>query len=124
MKRGYCLVNWCYMCRSGETVTHMFHFDFAHDQWAFVFSMFGVHQVVLWSVVDLLSGWRNWFGKHICLVFNPAMLELDIVRERNHCTFKVIEISVVPLKSYFFSTLFSWSCVLGPSNFDNFVDFH
>ncbi len=89
MKRGYCLVNWCYMCRSGETVTHMFHFDFAHDQWAFVFSMFGVHQVVLWSVVDLLSGWRNWFGKHICLVFNPAMLELDIVRERNHCTFKV-----------------------------------
>ena len=35
---------------------------------AFVFSMFGVHWVILKSVVDLLSGWRNWFGKHSTFV--------------------------------------------------------
>lgn len=51
---------------------------------------------------------------------------MDIVereRERNHRTFEGINVLVVLLKSSCIRTLFEWSGVLGPNNFDNVVDF-
>ena len=66
MRRGYTMVGWCCMCRlDGETVDHLLlHYPGTNELWSFVFCMFHIQWVMPWSVMDLLFGWRNWFGKH------------------------------------------------------------
>ena len=60
------MVGWRCMCHSdGETVDHLLlHCPATNELWSFVFCMFHIQWVMPWSVMDLLFGWRNWFGKH------------------------------------------------------------
>jgi hypothetical protein len=53
------------MCwHNGEIVDNLLlHCDVPYELWSFVFSMFGLQWVMLKSVVGLLFGWRNLFGK-------------------------------------------------------------
>ena len=58
------MAGWCCMCKcSGETVDHLLlHCFVAAEVWSFVFCSFWVSWVFPGRVVDLLFGWRNWFG--------------------------------------------------------------
>ena len=89
------LVGWCCLCRcSGETVDHLLlHCGLARQVWSFVFRSFGVTWELLGRVVELLFGWRNWFGKHSSDVWNlvPSCLMWIIWWERNRQTFEDIE---------------------------------
>jgi hypothetical protein len=60
------MADWCCMCRcSGETVDHLLlHCNVAYELWSFMFHFFGIQWVMAGRVVNLLFGWRNWFGKH------------------------------------------------------------
>jgi hypothetical protein len=60
------MANWCCMCRSsGEIVDHLLlHCSIAFELWSFTFQSFGIQWVPPSRVMDLLFGWRNWFGKH------------------------------------------------------------
>lgn len=66
IKRGFSLVGWCCMCWcSGETMDHLLlQFDVAYVLWSVVFKVFGIHWVFSKTIVGLLFGWKNWFGKH------------------------------------------------------------
>lgn len=55
----------------------------------------------------LISGWRNWLGKHSFVIWNlaPLCLLWAIWRERNRHTFEDGETLVVYLKSSLVKTL-------------------
>jgi hypothetical protein len=65
------------MCRcNGETVAHLLlHCLVASEIWSFVFRLFGVDWVMSGCVLDQVTSWRNWFGKHSSEVWNlmPVM---------------------------------------------------
>jgi hypothetical protein len=86
MRRGYIMAERCCMCCcDGETVDHLLlHCTLAHVLWSFVFTAFGIHWVTPRRVVDLLLGWRNWFGKHHSSIWNlvPSCLMWSVWRER------------------------------------------
>ena len=59
------MVAWCCMCKcSGESVDHLLlHCGVAREVWNFIIRSFGVSWVLPERVMDLLFGWRNWWGK-------------------------------------------------------------
>uniref|UniRef100_A0A2N9HZV7 Thioredoxin domain-containing protein n=1 Tax=Fagus sylvatica TaxID=28930 RepID=A0A2N9HZV7_FAGSY len=54
--------------------------------WNYVFQAFHVQWVLPRSVLDLLFGWRNWFGRHHSHIWN-LVPQVDGVGERNSRTF-------------------------------------
>ena len=94
MRWGYSMTSWCCMCRcrcNGETVDHlMLHCPLAVVLWNFFFWVFDVHWVVSGCVMDMLFGWRNWFGKHYLEVWNlvPLCLMWTIWGEQNQRIFE------------------------------------
>ena len=92
MRRGYTMAGWSCMCRcEGETVDHLLlHCSVVQKLWNFVFASFHIHWVLPRRVVDLLFGWRNWFGKHHSHIWNliPLCLMWTVWRERNSRTFE------------------------------------
>ena len=66
-------------------------------------------------VVDLLFGWRNWFGKHDLGVWNlvPSCLMWTLWTERNRRTFEDKTSSMDQLKGAFVNSLFDWARVWG-----------
>ena len=78
-KIGIILVDYCWLCRcsgkTGKTVDHLIlHCGFAYVMWSYVFGLFGVHWVMSHRLIDLLVGWRNWFGKCSSVMWNLATL--------------------------------------------------
>jgi hypothetical protein len=66
---------WC----SLESVDHLLlHCSAAFDLWCFLFQSFGIQWVVLRTVIDLLFGWWNWFGKHASDVWNLVHYKFDV----------------------------------------------
>jgi hypothetical protein len=54
---GIVVVEWCVMCKHGESVDHiLLHCDLARVVWSCFYSLFGVEWVMPSSVLDLLSG--------------------------------------------------------------------
>jgi hypothetical protein len=111
-------VDWCCMRRcSSKTVDHLFvHCDVAKELWSLVFSMFSVHWLMPKTILELLFGWSNWFGKHgSYLVWNmvPLCLKWKIWRERNSHTFNGVEVSIIELTFSFMRSLFEWSHIMG-----------
>ena len=127
MRRGYAMVNRCCLCCSnGETVDHLLlHCPVAHVVWNFLFRSFHVSWVMPRSVKDLLSGWRNWLGKHRSDIWNlaPHRLMWNIWLERNSRTFEDLLCSTDQLIEKFATSLFSWSRVWGLSIASSVADF-
>ena len=114
---GFWMAGWCCMCRcSGETVDHLLkHCVVAREVWDFVFRSFGVTWVLPGRVKELMSGWRNWFGKNRSEVWNtvPLCLMWTLWQECNHCTFEDIENPIDKIIEVFMDSLFDWSCAQG-----------
>ena len=74
----------------------LLHYPVARELWSFVFLLFGVDSVISGCVLDLVAGWRNWFGKHSSEVWNlaPSCVMWSLWRERNNRTFEDLEHSV------------------------------
>jgi hypothetical protein len=64
------------MCKNNwETEDHLLlHCELATKLWVFVFKTFGIFWVIPASVVVLLLGWQNWFGKHSSEIWNLVPL--------------------------------------------------
>ena len=55
------ILDWCFMCkRNVESVDHhLNHCSIAFDLWYMVFTLFGIHWVMLKMVVELLACWQG-----------------------------------------------------------------
>ena len=78
IKKGQFLVNRCCLCCcDGESVDHLILYcKISHALWCEVFAVFGIQWVMPRSVKSFFFIWRNWFGKHLSIVWNmvPACL--------------------------------------------------
>jgi hypothetical protein len=126
MWRGYSLAGWCCMCRKGwETGDHLLiHCVLASDLWSAVLKSFGVCWVFPNSIMDLLYGWFNSFGKSDSEIWNlvPLCLLWTVWRERNHRTFDDMEHSTSKLVELFFGLLFDWARVGGLTPMNSLAD--
>jgi hypothetical protein len=77
------------------------------------------------EVIDLLSGWRNWFGKHDSGVWNlvPSCLMWTLWTERNRRIFEDKSSSMDQLKGTFVNSLFDWARVWGLTQSSLVTDF-
>ena len=110
------------MCkRAGETTNHLLLCcPVARELWCMVFTLFGVHLVMLSGVMELLSSWPGKFSKHRNgVVWNiiPHCLMCGIWRERNAQIFEGTESSTQDLKLAFFHALLGWTTASGVSTF-------
>ena len=99
----------------------MLHCPIAVVLWNFAFRAFVVNWVSLGCVMDMLFGWRNWFGKHCLDVWKLIHLCLmwTIWGERNRCIFYDTAKSESQLVDCFIKSLFDWSRAQG-FTFSNF----
>ena len=121
-KRWLLVINWCCICkRAGETTNHLLLCcPVARELWCMVFTLFGVHLVMLNGVMELLSSWPGKFSKHRNgVVWNiiPHCLMCGIWRERNAQIFEGTESSTQDLKLAFFHALLGWTTASGVSTF-------
>ena len=127
MRQGYTMAGWCCMCCcEGETVDHLLlHCNAVQKLWNFVFDSFHNHWVLLRRVVDLLFGWRNWFGKHYSHIWNLIHLCLmwTVWRERNSRTFEDVSSSPDQLLGNFVTSLFDWSRIWGFTTANTVTEF-
>ena len=127
MRCGYTMAGWCSMCRlDGETGSHlMIHCSLASGLWHSVLRSFGVVWVFPDSIINLLYGWYNRFGKHDSSVWNlvPLCLMWIIWRERNSRVFEDKDHSQSKLTELFFGTLFDWARVGGFTSAMSLADF-
>ena len=68
------------------------------ENWGLVFSVFGVHLVMLKGVIDMLACWQDWFGWHLNLEIwkaFPRCLMWCIWRGRNTRNFEGNERTVL-----------------------------
>ena len=66
-------------------------------------------------VMEMVAGWRNWFGKHYSEVWNlvPHCVMWSIWRERNSRTFEDLEHSVDQIIEFCMRSLFDWAKAWG-----------
>ncbi len=66
-------------------------------------------------VLDLLFGWRNWFGKLHSSIWNlvPSCLMWTLWRERNSRTFEEKSSTPDQLLEVFVNSLFDWARTWG-----------
>ena len=82
--------------------------------------LFGVHWVMLRSVVELIASWSRKFHRpktKVLWSMIPHCLMRVIWRERNTRIFEGDERSIHELKLFFFQTLFDWANASGVVNF-------
>ena len=92
--RGFDFVDWCNMCRCGETMDHLLlHCGKVYRLWSFVIRTFGISWFLSCSVVDFLFGWWNWLEKHSSNIWNlvPLCLMRCIWSERNWRIFEDLD---------------------------------
>ena len=103
--------------RNGETVEHLLlHCQVAQELWNMVCTLFGVHWVMLRSVVELVANWSGKFNRLWIKVFWRIILHCLmwlIWRERNAHTFEGIERSIHELKLLAFTFFFFYFAWLG-----------
>jgi hypothetical protein len=99
-----------------EMVDHLFlHCPRVAALWSYVFHSFGVQWVLPGRVLDLLFGWRNWFGKHSSDIWNllSSCLMWTVWREHNWSTFEDMESLESQFLESFANLLFDWSWAWG-----------
>ena len=69
--------------------------------------------------------WRNWFGKHLSIIWNmaPACLMWLVWQERNARIFEDKARTLEHLKCLLFRTLFLWAHIWGCTNCTAVADF-
>ena len=116
-------MDWCCMC-NGETTNHLLLLC-PESQELLVHSLFGVHWVMLRSVVELLASQSNKFNRLKSKVLWRMIahcLMWVIWRERNTHTLDGNERSIHELKLLFFQTLFDWANATGVFTFISLLD--
>ena len=107
-KRRVLVLDWCYMCKScGESMDHLLlHCPIACELWSLVLCLFGIHWVMPHKVIGLFESWQDMFGWHRNIVLwrlVPHCLLWCIWRERNARSFEGCELSLLEIKSFFFT---------------------
>jgi hypothetical protein len=93
------------MCKvDGESMDHLFfHCALAREIWTMVFSLFGMHWVMLRRIVDVLACWKGRLGRHknrIIWDTIPHCVMWCVWRERNARTFEDCEWNILDLKDF------------------------
>ena len=102
----------CMSKNNWETGDHLLlHCELATELWGFVLKTFGIFWMIPASVVDLLVGWYNWFGKHSSEIWNlvPLCLMWSLWQEQNRRIFEDMEWPSNQLLELFSGFLFDWS---------------
>ena len=127
MLRGRPLANRCYLCCCNEeSMDHLLIFCLvAHSLWMSMLQLFGIVQVMLGLVADLLFCWYHWIGKYKFDIRNlvPGCLMWTIWTERNRCSFEDNGKSLAQLLVLCQRTFFDWSWCWGFSNCSALMDF-
>ena len=81
--------------------------------------------LVNWSVKSFFFIWKNWFGKHLSIIWNmvPTCLMWLAWQERNARIFEDNARNLEHLKCLLFHTLFLWACIWGCTNCTAVADF-
>ena len=94
------MCKWC-----GELVNHLLlHCPIAYELWSMVFSLFGIHWVMPYKVIELLASWQGKFGRHWNIDFwrfVPHCLFWCLWWERNARYFEDCERSILDVKVIF-----------------------
>ena len=127
IKKCQFLVNRCCLCCcDGESMDHLLlHCKFSHALWCEVFVVFGIQWVMPRLVKSFFFIWRNWFGKHLSIIWNvvPACLMWLVWQERNARIFEDKARTLEHLKCLLFRTLFLWARIWGCTNCTAVADF-
>ena len=126
-KRGLILVDWCCMCKEGgESLDHLLlHCKVACELWDLVLGLFGVHWVMLRTVLDLFSNWQGLFGRRRNTVVwrvVPHCVFWCLWRESNACHFEDIEHTILDLKLQLYQLLYEWIKGLGIFSINSLVE--
>lgn len=64
-KRVIIIMDWCCMCKSdGDSMGHLFLYcEVARDLQSLILCLFGVHWVMLRTILEVLACWIGSFGK-------------------------------------------------------------
>ena len=100
-------------CAEEETINHILVYcPKARVLWDLVFSLFGVHWVLSFTVRDTVSGWsasfvdkkrgKTWRAAPLCLFWT-------VWKERNMIAFNNEVLSIQRMKNSFVCNLFSWA---------------
>jgi hypothetical protein len=120
-------VEWCCMCRSGESIDHfLLHCEVAIELWSAFFTLFRDHWVLPARVVKVLDCWRGQVGSRLVLDvwrMAPLCLMWSIWRERNARCFEDCEKTREELKINLVKSLFSWTMAYNISHFSKFFEF-
>ena len=115
------------MCKNNwETGDHLLlHCETASALWSFILQAFRIKWVIPATVIDLFSGWYNWFGKHSSGVWNlvPLCLMWTVWQERNRRIFKGLEKSLSQIKEQFLGLLYDCSKTWGFTEASSLPDF-
>ena len=114
MKRQITLVDWCCLCRSvGQTGFFCCCTVTLHMHYGPLFSWcLGVQWAISRTVVHLLFGWMNWFGKQSSFVWKLVSLcLLWILSRKESYTYEDLGASVIQLKSLF-SFIIVWKDIV------------
>ena len=91
-----------------------------------MFELFGVHWAIPKDVVDLLTFWRGWLGRHrngAIWKAIPHCVMWCIWNEKNARIFEGCEQSILEVKMQFFQTFFEWMMTTGAYTFFNLLEF-
>jgi hypothetical protein len=127
-RRHVIVIDWFYMCKvSGESTNHLFlHCPIATNLWSCMFSLFGLHWVMLKRVLELLACWRE--GRETSKIQDlwnsiPHGIFWVLWWERNSRAFEGKESGVLKLKWFLIRTLMDWSNASSSTSFSSIFEF-
>ncbi|RVX05699.1 LINE-1 reverse transcriptase-like [Vitis vinifera] len=129
-KRGWALVNRCFMClEKEENINHLLlHCSRTRALWDLLFALFGLSWVLPFSVRETLLSWNGYFlGKNRKKVWRAAPLRIfwTVWKERNRLAFKDESLPIQRLKHSFILTLWAEAKLFiddCPLTIANFID--
>ena len=113
-KRGWQILNRCYLCGSDEeNVSHLLiHCTVASVLWGMTLSLFGAQWVFPETVKEVITSWKGSFvGKKRKRIWRsiPLFIFWTVWKERNRLAFRGGELAIQKIKYSFVCNMWGWA---------------